>query len=1042
MNKQTIPSVSLMRQILVLAVAYAAMGWLVRLIGWGTSSVFAAAVWPSSGIALGALLVCGRRLWPGVWLGTFFVTLTQTLHGFPLGDAVTASAVIAVGATLQALIGHALARRTVGTEPALDTEDTVLRFFVLCGALASVVSATFGVVVLAALGGMKVADAPIGWLTWWIGDAIGVVLGTPLVMVLYGRPSSIWRPRRLTVGLPLVVAIVIFTAVFAAVGKLEHGNLQAEFDNHAALLANAVDTSLNAATEAANSISDLLRAEHRMDSEEFKGFASGVHQRHPAIQALEWIPRIPRAMLAEHERATRAEGFADYAVREKTKDGKRVAVGVRDEYFPVNFVYPMDGNLLALGFDLGSEEMRRTALMTARRTKQLTTSGRIRLVQEKGSQYGVLIFAPNFVDTPQASDDGLIGYGLTVLRVGQLMEGALQGLPHEHLAYRLEDLDAKADEQLLYAKDAAAPFGIASYSQDFTFGNRHWRYTVATGDHYKFTHRGWYIWATLTGGSMLVTILSAFLLLMSARTLRTEQLVTERTVELEDARAEAERQEQLLHEAVASLSQGFTIYDSQDRLVVCNEAYRRFHGAKADLIVPGKTFEEMVRSGALGGNFREAAGTFEQWVASRIARHQSANGEMYERQIDDGRWLLVVEQRTPSGYIVGNRVDITDIKRTAAALEERNIQLDTIFRMSPDGLVIFDRQGTIKFANPAFLQATGLTAGDIIGISFVDLESLLRQRAENPLQWAGLRSYFSLQDGLEERAVPNDAAAKSILFLRPPHAVVLEFIGLTSDSASIGQLLYVRDVTQQVEVDRIKSEFLSHAAHELRTPMASIYGFSELLISQDFDEATRKDLLLTIHKQTAWLVDIINELLDLVRIESRRGKDFKIEAVALAPLIEEVAETLQIDAAHWPLTLRLPDELPPVSGDVAKLRQTFTNLLGNAVKYSPAGGAIEVLGTYQAGEQPMVSITITDHGIGMTPAQIARVCERFYRADTSGAIPGTGLGMSIVKEIVELLGGRLEIKSKFGAGTSVTLWLKIHDPSVPTPAPSWFGDLQ
>jgi signal transduction histidine kinase len=238
----------------------------------------------------------------------------------------------------------------------------------------------------------------------------------------------------------------------------------------------------------------------------------------------------------------------------------------------------------------------------------------------------------------------------------------------------------------------------------------------------------------------------------------------------------------------------------------------------------------------------------------------------------------------------------------------------------------------------------------------------------------------------------------------------------------------------------MKSEFLSHAAHELRTPMASIFGFTELLISQDFDADTRKDLLATIHKQTAWLVDIINELLDIARIEARRGKDFNIEAVPLPPLVDAVVAALQIDRQRWPVHIDCPGHLPAVRADAAKLRQALTNVLGNAVKYSPGGGIIDVrCATHDDSGRAMLAITITDHGIGMTPDQVARVCERFYRADTSGNIPGTGLGMAIVKEITELLGGSVDIQSSPHHGSTVTLNLPADTTGGVVMAPDTLG---
>lgn len=364
-------------------------------------------------------------------------------------------------------------------------------------------------------------------------------------------------------------------------------------------------------------------------------------------------------------------------------------------------------------------------------------------------------------------------------------------------------------------------------------------------------------------------------------------------------------------------------------------------------------------------------------------------------------------------------------------IRDRTEQLNTIFSLSPDGLVSFDRDGLVKFANPAFLKMTGLLAGDVVGQTQGGLEGRLREMAETPEQWPGLEACFLRIAGVagEDRTSgATERGQRQLLSLRAPRGSVLDLIGVSSDAATVSQLLYVRDVTHETEVDRMKSEFLSHAAHELRTPMASIYGFSELLMTQEFDEDTRKDLLATIHRQTAWLVDIINELLDLARIESRRGKDFRIEEVPLASLVREVVATMQVDQARWPLAIDCKEDLAPVRADGAKLRQALTNVLGNAVKYSPRGGAIDIRCVRcERDGRTFGGIAVTDRGIGMSPEQLARVYERFYRADTSGNIPGTGLGMTIVKEIVGLLGGTVDIASQPGAGTRVTLWLPTGD---------------
>ena len=501
-------------------------------------------------------------------------------------------------------------------------------------------------------------------------------------------------------------------------------------------------------------------------------------------------------------------------------------------------------------------------------------------------------------------------------------------------------------------------------------------------------------------------------------------IVVRKNRELMLAHAAAEKSGRLLAEAVSSIEQGFTIYDEHDRLVICNEAYRDFYATSADLIVPGNSFEEIVRRGAERGQYAEALGRIDEWVAARVAQHQAADGKVVEQRLGDGRWLLIVEHRTPSGFIAGNRIDITALKRATALIEDRNAQLNAIFQLSPDGLVSFDRAGNVENVNAAFVDTTGMSAAEIVGRSMEELERRLRELADAPEQWSGLEICFLQPKVGAGETAATAARPRHQLVLRQPRAAVLDLLGITGAATAVGRLLYMHNVTREMEVDRLKSEFLSHAAHELRTPMASIYGFTELLINQEFDEATRRDLLATIHKQTQWLIDIINELLDLARIEARRGKDFRIEAVPIAPLVGDTVAAMNIDSSRWPLTVECDSGPPSVWADEAKLRQALTNVLNNAVKYSPEGGAIEIRGaTRRDGGKTFAGIAVTDHGIGMSPEQAARVGERFFRADSSGNIPGTGLGMAIAKEIVERQGGGFTLRSTLGVGTTVTLWM-------------------
>jgi signal transduction histidine kinase len=237
-------------------------------------------------------------------------------------------------------------------------------------------------------------------------------------------------------------------------------------------------------------------------------------------------------------------------------------------------------------------------------------------------------------------------------------------------------------------------------------------------------------------------------------------------------------------------------------------------------------------------------------------------------------------------------------------------------------------------------------------------------------------------------------------------------------------VLYLHDVTRETEVDRMKSEFLSTAAHELRTPMASIMGFSELLLHRNFAPEAVKDILQTIHRQAKRLTGLLNELLDLARIESRAGKNFDFSVQPFTPVLQESLAVSAGREGQGGARLELADDLPRVRMDAAKIQQALLNVLSNAFKYSPQGGDVEVRVWRDRQENhDHLRVAVKDRGIGMTPEQTARVFERFFRADPSGNIPGTGLGMSLVKEILEFHGGGVDVESEAGSGTTVTLWL-------------------
>ncbi|MDD4881301.1 MAG: PAS domain S-box protein [Gallionellaceae bacterium] len=371
--------------------------------------------------------------------------------------------------------------------------------------------------------------------------------------------------------------------------------------------------------------------------------------------------------------------------------------------------------------------------------------------------------------------------------------------------------------------------------------------------------------------------------------------------------------------------------------------------------------------------------------------------------------------------IAGLLTDIDALKMAQDALRQSNKERNTILDLSPDGYVFIDRDRQVVYVNPAFLAMTGTTGIQIIGKDLHGLEALIQSLCDPAKP---LPEFTEARDDAEQLLHLNDPA-KSIL------KWLIRHIRDRHGKLQAG-VIFFRDVTAQVEIDRMKSEFLSTAAHELRTPMASIYGFAELLLAREFDAATQRDLLQRIHRQTRNLTNLVNELLDLARIEARGSKSFKFKEQELAPVVMNTLASFYVPHETHSLEVELPGKLAMVNLDADKFHQALLNVLGNALKYSPGGGIILVRSSErsEAGRK-QVGVVIEDRGIGMTPEQMAHMFDRFYRADTSGAIPGTGLGMCLVKEIMGFFGGQVTVSSEIGHGTEVTLWL----PIAATPSP-------
>lgn len=385
-------------------------------------------------------------------------------------------------------------------------------------------------------------------------------------------------------------------------------------------------------------------------------------------------------------------------------------------------------------------------------------------------------------------------------------------------------------------------------------------------------------------------------------------------------------------------------------------------------------------------------------------------------------------------HYVGIQTDITERRKSEDSMFEWLSRLEAIFTLNPDPLICFDEAGKLSYANPAAERIFGATMGALISLTGEALERHLRAQCDPAYPFPGLPSTTS--PPVADDVAGVDAHHGCVLHLQHPKPLILHQTYRYCGAAGTSLVIYYRDVTREVELDRMKSEFLSTAAHELRTPMASIVGFSELLMMRRYDEDKTRELLATINRQANRLTALLTDLLDLARIEARRGESMSFESLDLRTAIDDTLAAFLLPDSRHRLVVELPEFGIEIRADRAKFQQALLNLLSNACKFSPAGGDVELRVLHSHPEQkPLIGISVRDHGIGMSEEAQRHAFQRFYRSDRSGHIPGTGLGLSLVSEILAIHGGSVTLESEPDKGTCVTLWFPLEPPDTPTAAP-------
>ena len=554
---------------------------------------YASPWFPSAGVALAAVVRFGPQVLPAVGLASAVLNIAVGIHnGTPFSLIAVSTALIPAGAMLQAWLGAKMLARYAPLR--LDSPGQVLRLTLGAGAVCSMISATVGT---ATLHGLLLrhtgswSQVAYSWSNWWLGDALGVIIVTPIMLALaWGEPRDLWRSRRIALALGMSTLMIAMGFAIYLVTDSERERQTADFKRAATAIHQRLDARVVEYLHALHGLNGLFVSSNDVSRAEFRLWAKEWMSEFPRMQALGWYRRLDASTLSSFEREVAAELAQPFSVFDRLPDGQRTPPAKASNYLVLTYIEPMDRNAKALGLNARSVPEATAAIDAAYRSGKPAASGGFRLTQETASQVGVVIYQRiGWASATGADAHRDLGVVFVTMRMDDIVQGIL-GDDDSHAEVCI--FDRTPDARIKHLAGGAScerPTAIDDVvtATPIEFAGRQWSLRVRQPLE-RFPAL-WSPWTFAAIGLTAVALFNALLLLVTGQAWRISDVVRKRTLELEQEIVRGKQSadalyqsEQLLRNVLSSAPVGITYCDRSGRYYGVNPCFEHLVGYTFD----------------------------------------------------------------------------------------------------------------------------------------------------------------------------------------------------------------------------------------------------------------------------------------------------------------------------------------------------------------------------------------------------------------------------------------------------------------------------